>query len=61
MGNETLELEESTIQKIAAPSKGYLRVKRVFDFLCSLLALIILSAQYSISNSVLTFKKIETN
>jgi O-antigen biosynthesis protein WbqP len=48
MGNETLELEESTIQKIAAPSKGYLRVKRVFDFLCSLLALVILSPLFLI-------------
>jgi O-antigen biosynthesis protein WbqP len=43
MGNETLEIEEPTIQKMIAPSRVYLRVKRVIDFLCSLLAIIILS------------------
>ncbi|WP_422479311.1 sugar transferase [Pleomorphochaeta sp. DL1XJH-081] len=43
MGNETLELEESTTQKMVAPSKNYLHIKRVVDFICSLLALIVLS------------------
>jgi len=43
MGNKILELEESTIQKKIAPSKVYLHIKRVVDFICSLLALIVLS------------------
>ncbi|MEA5108653.1 MAG: sugar transferase [Sphaerochaeta associata] len=48
MGNETLEIEESTTQKMNIPSKNYLRIKRVLDIICSLLALIILSPVFLI-------------
>ena len=48
MENEALEREESTVQKKFAPSKVYLRVKRVLDFICSLLALVILSPLFLI-------------
>jgi O-antigen biosynthesis protein WbqP len=48
MNNETLELEESTIRKEISPSRVYLRIKRGIDFLCSLLAIIILSPLFLI-------------
>jgi O-antigen biosynthesis protein WbqP len=48
MDNETLRLEESTIQKNKAPSMVYLHIKRGGDFFCSLLALIILSPLFLI-------------
>jgi O-antigen biosynthesis protein WbqP len=48
MGNETLEIEESTIQKKSSPSRVYLHLKRVIDFVCSLMALIILSPLFLI-------------
>jgi lipopolysaccharide/colanic/teichoic acid biosynthesis glycosyltransferase len=48
MGNEILEIKESTIQKKFYPSRVYLHFKRVIDFVCSLLALIILSPLFLI-------------
>lgn len=48
MGNEILELEKTTNMMNKSPSKVYLCVKRVFDFVCSLLALIMLSPLFLI-------------
>lgn len=48
MGNDVLKLDKSETQNKITPLKIYLRIKRVFDFICSSFALIILSPLFFI-------------